>query len=68
MEDEFHFLFDCSEYAEERKKLNCKVEELKYCTSQVEKFQKLNIMPFTFANFISILWEKRKTLIGTSLE
>ena len=63
VETEFHFLFECPSYENEHTSLKNNITELKNCVDNTSCFKVLNEMPYVFANFIDILWDKHNKLI-----
>ena len=64
VEDEFHFLFKCAAFQTERADLAVKIPAMSGEITNTEQFQLLSNQPYVFANFISILWNKRTELIN----
>ena len=64
VEDEIHFLFNCSKLQNQHVKLYDKVPELLHIENLVSRFENLCNCPFIFGNFIEQLWYERNKIIN----
>ena len=63
VETEFHFIFHCAKLKHITNNMHNKVKELCSLTSDTEKLELLNSMPYAFSSFINNLWEERKIFL-----
>ena len=62
-ETEVHFVTECSVFEPLRMKLMDKLPEVSKLETKEEKYYKLFDFPYTYANYIAEIWEKRQTLL-----
>ena len=63
VEDEMHFLFNCSATDKKRKELMQECPELQCATSDLRRLEILNNKPYFFGKLMQIIWEERNEIL-----
>ena len=63
VEDEMHFLFNCSATDKKQKELMQECPELQCATSDLRRLEILNNKPYFFGKLMRIIWEERNEIL-----